>query len=134
MPWHDLYEYGFRWIVCLCSERPLYESRPIKSLVAIELSDLAEAKLPEAPEEEEQFIQVIADAVVQRLEQGEGVIVHCAGGRGRTGTVLGAALVKMGYPVNEVVSHLNAVHIARGKSGWPESSWQRSVVERSAND
>jgi len=129
-PWDELYRNGFRWIACLCSNLPLYDPGPLRSLVAVELCDLAETELPEDPEMEEGAIRIIADAVVQRLEQGEGVLVHCAGGRGRTGTVVGSALVKMGYPPTEVISYLNALHSARGKPDWPESQWQGDVVKR----
>ncbi len=131
IPWAELYRNGFRWIVCLCSDQPLYDPSPLRSLIAVELCDLAETELPEDPEMEEGAIRVIAKAIVQRLEQGEGVIVHCAGGRGRTGTVIGSVLVKMGYSPTGVISYLNELHSARGKVGWPESKWQSAVVERS---
>ena len=127
-PWEELFRSGFRWIVCLCSDRPCYDPSPLRFLVAVELCDLFETELPEDPEKEEDSIRIISDAVVGRLERGEGVIVHCAGGRGRTGTVLGSALVKLGEPPEKVVRYLDELHRARGKAGWPESPWQSEVV------
>jgi len=132
-PWEELYQKGFRWIACLCSDQPLYDPSPLRPLVAVELCDLAEVALPEDPEMEERAIRIISDAVVQRLQQDEGVIVHCAGGRGRTGTVIGSTLVKMGYPPTEVIAYLNALHGDRGKAGWPESQWQSDVVKRACS-
>lgn len=48
------------------------------------------------PESMERFQQVVASAVAA-LEAGETVLVHCKGGRGRTGMVAAACLVQQGY-------------------------------------
>ncbi len=56
-------------------------------------------------------------------------MVHCHGGTGRTGTVLGCVLRELGVQAAEVIDFLDRVHKARGKPGWPESSWQRELVE-----
>lgn len=129
-PWEALDVAGFRWVVCLCSTRPVYDPAPLGRLATVELTDLVETHLPHDPDLEEQAIGVIAKMVIEKLNQGEGVIVHCAGGRGRTGTVLGVVLRKLGVPEGEVLSFLDSVHRARGKDGWPEAPWQREVVER----
>jgi hypothetical protein len=129
-PWAALHQMGFRHVVCLCSDRPLYDPVPLQWLVTVELCDLDERSLPEDPEEEERAIRIISRAVVGCLEKDEGVIVHCAGGRGRTGTVLGCVLREMGHQTSEIVTFLDAVHKQRGKSGWPESEWQTDVVKR----
>jgi protein-tyrosine phosphatase len=55
-------------------------------------------------------------------------VVHCVGGRGRTGTVLGCVLRELGHSPGEVVDFLDRVHKARGKAGWPESPWQGQLV------
>ncbi len=127
-PWEQLLEIGFRHVVCLCSDHPVYEPAPLQWLVTVELCDLAEQPLPEDPASEERAIRIISTAIVARLRKGEGVIVHCAGGRGRTGTVLGCVLRELGHPVDEIVAYLDAVHKSRGKPGWPEAEWQQSVV------
>ena len=129
-PWERLHELGFRHVACLCSDRPLYDPAPLEWLVTLDLCDLAEKSLPEDPVAEERAIRIVSRAVLARLAAGEGVIVHCAGGRGRTGTVLGCVLRGFGYPATEVVSFLDEIHRLRGKPGWPESDWQREVVER----
>jgi len=130
-PWERLYTIGFRHVVCLCSDRPVYDPTPLQRLVTVELCDLDEQSLPEDPAEEEGTIRNISQAIVACLQKGEGVIVHCAGGRGRTGTVLGCALREIGHEASEIVTFLDAVHKRRGKPGWPEAEWQREVVERS---
>lgn len=129
-PWLALHNVGFRWIVCLCSEHPRYDPDPIERLVSVELADLAEREFPEDPELEERAIRIIAEAVLKKLDLGEGVVVHCAGGRGRTGTVLGVALVRLGSAAEVVVNYLDRIHQARGKPGWPESPWQSDLVLR----
>ncbi|MCB1233632.1 MAG: tyrosine-protein phosphatase, partial [Verrucomicrobiae bacterium] len=79
---------------------------------------------------EEKGIRILGKLVHEKLLAGEGVIVHCAGGRGRTGTVLGVVLRRFGFSAREVVDYLDEIHLAREKAGWPEASWQREVVER----
>jgi len=129
-PWASLHGIGFRHVACLCSDRPLYDPTPLDWLVTVELCDLVEQPLPEDPVTEERAIRLIASAIVGCLQQGEGVIVHCAGGRGRTGTVLGCVLRGLGHPADEIVAFLDGIHKRRGKPGWPEAAWQREVVER----
>jgi hypothetical protein len=63
------------------------------------------------------------------LRAGRGVVVHCAGGTGRTGTVIACALASLGVPEADVLEYMATVNAARGKSrGWPESDWQKSQV------
>ena len=45
----------------------------------------------------------ILDAVDAALARGEGVLVHCWGGIGRTGTVIGCWLARHGHAVGEGV-------------------------------
>jgi hypothetical protein len=129
-PWEWLEFEGFRWVVCLCAEKPKYDPSPLKPLVTVELCDLDERDLPEDPEQEERVIRAIASKVMEKLRQGEGVIVHCAAGRGRTGTVLGVVLKMLGLQDEEVFTFLNRMHQLRKTEGWPESPWQAEVVRR----
>jgi hypothetical protein len=60
-----------------------------------------------------------------------GILVHCQGGRGRTGTILGAILRHCGYGAAEVIDFLDGTYVAAGQpKGWPESPWQSQVIER----
>ena len=83
---------------------------------------------PDDPEHERARVFEAAADVVSHMERGIGVAVHCMGGRGRTGTVLGVALVQLGHEPEAVVAYLDATARARSKLGWPESPWQAEVV------
>ena len=50
------------------------------------------------------------------------------GGRGRTGTVIGVALVQLGHDPEAVIDYLHRLAVGRGRRGWPESLWQADVV------
>jgi hypothetical protein len=50
------------------------------------------------------------------------------GGRGRTGTVIGVALVRLGHDPDAVIEYLHQLAVGRGRRGWPESPWQAEVV------
>lgn len=69
-----------------------------------------------------------ASTVRDLLDAGEGVLVHCLGGTGRTGTVIGAVLRSYGMPVDEITLWLDSVHKLRGQQGWPESPWQSQAL------
>jgi protein-tyrosine phosphatase len=128
-PWALLYALGVRRVACLTDNVPAYSPAPLVFACAIELQDLYGGITPDCPSEEERKIQTAARSVVESLRAGDGVVVHCAGGTGRTGTVIGAALVALGFPANAVVAHLKAVNAKRGKT-WPESPWQEDLLCR----
>ncbi len=128
-PWTALAESGFQNVVCLTSAVPSYDPTPLHLLHAVELQDLYGDLDPRNPARERREIELAAAAALRALERGEGVLVHCAGGTGRTGTVIGAILRYLGYSAREVMEYLDAVHKARGKDGWPESAWQSELLE-----
>lgn len=128
-PWQMLYEHGFRWVVAL--ERGLYNPRPLKVGCVKYLHDMLGKRVPNAPDVEKKLIGQAVDFVVQAIEKDEGVIVHCMGGRGRTGTVLGCAMKRLGYMDSDslkIIKYLDNIHKSRGRSGWPESRWQAEVI------
>jgi hypothetical protein len=125
--WTLLHEHGIGHVVCLSTDRPAYDPAPC-SLTAIRLQDLVSGGDPDDPEREQALVEQAAVDVVAQLERGIGVAVHCMGGRGRTGTVIGTTLVRLGHEPDAVVAHLDRVAKARGRRGWPESPWQASVV------
>ncbi len=55
------------------------------------------------PEDRDGF-WTLANAVANRLESGEAVLVHCAGGLGRTAMLAIAVLMVLGEPMNEAES------------------------------
>jgi hypothetical protein len=134
MPWPIIAGAGFCHVVCLNNNHPRYNPSPLTITYATDLQDLVGGKLPRDPMVEERLIHEAAHAVVGKLQRGEGVVVHCAGGTGRSGTVIGCVLRVLGVSPPTVVAYLDKLHKARGRCGWPESPWQSAVVERFQSD
>ena len=95
------------------------------------MQDLKDGTIPRNPLMEKKRIKNAVQSAISALDEESGVIIHCVGGAGRTGTVLGCLLVEMNFSGQEVVDYLDYLHRARGKTGgWPESMWQsRAVLE-----
>jgi Tyrosine phosphatase family len=129
-PWHDLAALGFRHVICLEGRGPAYDPAPLTVSQRMSLQDLYGGSTPHDPEREEELIRQVSCAVASNLRAAEGVVVHCAGGTGRTGTVIGCVLRLLGVPARQVITYLDHLHQARGRSGWPESKWQSQVVRR----
>ena len=129
--WGALSERGFHHVVDLTRDAAKYDPSPLTSH-AFQLSDLIVRRSPPKPERDEARIAMAAALVADRWRAGEGVVVHCHGGRGRTGAVLGSALVLLGHDADEIVDWLHRVQRTRGRRGWPEQAWQADVVRRAA--
>ncbi len=100
--WSLLDAHGIGHVVCLSSAAPVYDPSPC-TLTAVRLQDLVSGDEPHDPERERELVDIAAADVVDHLERGVGVAVHCMGGRGRSGTVIGVALVRLGHDPDEVV-------------------------------
>jgi protein-tyrosine phosphatase len=127
-PWQDFFRLGFRHIVRLETEKPAYDPFPLNLLYTAALEDLIHARPPRDPQAQESLIREVVSTILGVLEGGEGVIAHCVGGTGRTGTALGCTLVALGYSAPEVIAYLDQLNKTRGKSGWPESAWQSELL------
>lgn len=128
MPWQALADIGIRYVICLATPSPDYRPDPLQIVFAAELEDLFKGDPPLDPMREERLIREAVQISVTKLRGGEGVVIHCAGGRGRTGSVIGCTLRALGYPAAEVIHYLDEIHRARGKDGWPEAAWQAELV------
>ena len=128
-PWEGLFQAGFQWVVNLTGPGADYDPAPLRILGAVALEDLFSGAPPLDPDHNQGLIVETARKIVERLRDGEGVVVHCLGGTGRTGTVLGVVLRCLGFPAAEVVHYLDVLNRARGKHGWPEAEWQAGVVK-----
>ena len=126
-PWAALHGLGVRRVVCLAGERPRYDPAPVALAGAFGLQDLYGGIAPLKPQEERELVHAATQATLDQLRRGDGVVVHCAGGTGRTGTVIGATLIALGFGVEEAIAHLEALH-ARRKKKWPESAWQAEFL------
>jgi hypothetical protein len=129
--WARLAGEGIEHVVCLTHDRARYDPTPC-TVTAFKLQDLVSGDPPCDPGRELQLVHDAAADVVAHVERGAGVAVHCMGGRGRTGTVLGVALVRLGHDPATVVDYLHTLAIGRGRRGWPESAWQADVVRGTA--
>lgn len=125
--WQALHDEGLRRVVCLTHDHAPYDPGPL-TVTAIALQDLYTGVVPDDPDGERVRIVRAATVVVDSISAGDGIVVHCRGGRGRAGTVLGCALVMLGHEPDAVVAHLDRIHTIRGKGGWPESAWQAETV------
>lgn len=125
--WSLLAEEGIAHVVCLTHDAAPYDASPC-SVSAFRLQDLVSGGPPADSEREHALVDTAAADVIAHVERGEGVAVHCMGGRGRTGTVLGVTLVRLGHDSEEVVEYLHRLAVGRGRRGWPESEWQADVV------
>jgi protein-tyrosine phosphatase len=128
-PWKAVAAAGFESIVCLTDNVLPYDPSPLRLLRALKFKDLIGGARPDNPQREADMLRDVVQAVVGELRAGRGVVVHCAGGTGRTGTVIACSLAALGMPEAEVLSYMATVNVARRKSqGWPESDWQKSQV------
>jgi ADP-ribosyl-[dinitrogen reductase] hydrolase len=75
-------------------------------------------------------MRAILSAIGLALDADEIAYVHCWGGVGRTGTVIGCRLVEDGVPASEVLSRIAELRSATARAGRisPETSDQRSFV------
>ena len=132
--WQSLYDSGYRYVVCLTGDRPTYDLAPLALLYSGRLQDLANETLPDQPEHEDRCIREAVALIRPHVLAGEGVVVHCAGGTGRTGTVIACSLKALDLPTQAILDHMERVNTARRKypgwQGWPESPWQREMLER----
>lgn len=121
-------ESGLDAIVSL-TDNNSYDCSPLNRTVIV-LEDLHAASTPTDPACELSLIRVAVATVRDLLDSHHGVLVHCAGGIGRTGTVIGAVLVSYGLAPPTVAAWLDELHRLRGHPGWPESPWQADVLDR----
>jgi hypothetical protein len=78
----------------------------------------------------EQEMAQILDTVDHALARGEVVYVHCLGGRGRTGTVVGCHLVRHGLPPDGALARIAELRhgLPDGLAPSPETTEQVALV------
>jgi len=64
----------------------------------------------------------LVDEIVSELTAGTNVMLHCAGGIGRTGTVSSCILIALGLPAGEALAEV------RKARAWPENKAQLDFV------
>ena len=106
--WHQLKSDAVGAIVCLTEE---YEIRLKSSTYAeaLEAGTVPCSVLPfeiregGVPENRDAF-WALANDIANRLQSGEAVLIHCAGGVGRTAMLAVSVLLALGEPMNEAES------------------------------
>jgi protein-tyrosine phosphatase len=106
--WHQVRSEAVGAIVCLAEQ---YEIRLKSSAYAEALAggtvpcSVLPFEVPEGgvPEDRNGF-WVLANDVANRLHSGEAVLIHCAGGLGRTAMLAVSVLLALGEPMNEAES------------------------------
>jgi len=78
-------------------------------------------------------MQIILDLIDAALARGQMTYVHCWGGRGRTGTVVGCYLIRHGLATGEgtleQIAHLRR-HEATAAKGSPDTDEQREMIRQ----
>lgn len=121
---------GFSGIVCLCDSEVFYNPYPLEVLFSAELEDLHCGNAPYDPDTLEWLVRKATNLILEKMDAGKGIVVHCMGGIGRTGTVLGCVLKDLGFQADEVVNYLDEINKLRGFRGWPETEWQAEMVRK----
>jgi protein-tyrosine phosphatase len=72
----------------------------------------------------------ILDEIDQNITEGKNIYLHCYGGKGRTGTVVGCYLVRHGTPVISVLGKIQELRkdIPGSNHKSPETDKQRKMV------
>jgi protein-tyrosine phosphatase len=131
-PWSKLYGLGLRKVICLTEDQPDYSPEPLSIAGHFPLQDLYHGILPANPQREAERVDQAARLALSLIKQKVGIVVHCAGGTGRTGTVIGCVLGGLGYNSSDILSYFDQLNRVRGaRSGWPESAWQAEMIRKS---
>lgn len=123
----ELAEHGISQVVCLAGVEELLDRAPayygalLRDEVGVPVERLP---VPDwgVPEDPEGFLAVVRRAA-EWLRSGERVLVHCAGGCGRTGVFCACVLVALGADPEEAMAAFRA---ARGCG--PENEGQLAFV------
>jgi protein-tyrosine phosphatase len=103
--WHHVRSEDVRAIVCLTDQAEIRE-KSTEYAQALEAGTVPCSvllfEIPDrgAPEDRDGF-WILAVDVAKRLQAGEAVLIHCAGGVGRTATLAISVLLALGQPVSE---------------------------------
>jgi protein-tyrosine phosphatase len=106
--WHQLKRDAVGAIVCL-NEKHEIHAKSSKYAEALEAGTVPCSVLPfeiregGVPEDRDAF-WALAKNVANRLQSGEAVLIHCAGGVGRTAMFTVSVLLALGEPMNEAES------------------------------
>lgn len=106
--WNQVKKEAVNVIVCLVEKNELHE-KSFEYAQALEAGTVPCSVLPfEVPDrgvpEDRDAFWALAGDVAKRLRSGESVLIHCAGGVGRTATLAVSVLLALGEPVHNARS------------------------------
>lgn len=115
-----------QWLVCLAPLNEIQSKSP-DYFRAIQTSDLpCEHKIFEVPDfgipEDRSGFLKLAQQVAVRLKSGDRILLHCAGGIGRTGTFAICVLISLGFDRQQACE---TIHNA---GSGPETKAQRELI------
>jgi hypothetical protein len=120
LDWDGLHRDGYRHVLRL--HPGSYDPSPLTAHEVV-LEDLFGGRLPTDPAVERGRVLEAAGLAAAWVSEGEGVVVHCLGGTGRTGTVLASALRHLGFAAEDAIRRVH-----EHRPNWPESAWQEELV------
>ena len=121
--------HGARVLVCLLEDHELARYGIPGLIEAARAHDLEVLRLPIPDGGVLPGLEPVRELVEQitvRVDAGQPVVVHCAGGLGRTGTVAGCWLVAQGVSADEAIDTLHRVR----SRNCPETRQQERFVGR----
>ena len=110
------------------------EARGLRLTIGLERRPIADLGLPRSPEQ----MAVILDAIDAAMDGGRTVYLHCRGGVGRTGTVVGCWLVRHGYSGDGALAQVAAwwegveKDYPRSPDTWEQHEYVRGWAEAGA--
>ena len=104
--------YGVERLTCLLEDEELCELGILSLLTAVEAFGMTTEHLPIPDDGLPDSIAEFADLVkrlVNAVSAGETILIHCKGGRGRTGMLAAACLVQLNYSPEDAIATVQRV-------------------------
>ena len=126
-------EFGVDVLVCLLEDHELGRLQILGLVREAEARGIAVVRLP-IPDAgvlpNQQPVRELVESMTAAVATGKTVVIHCAGGLGRTGTVAGCFMVQHGMTAEEAIE---ALHRVRSRNS-PETRGQEAFIAQYERD